>query len=276
MKKFTVEENQKLKTFTDNFFPQGSFAFSRLIRDKDIKINGKKVGENKSVFVGDEIVYYTTQKEENATFFDVVYEDENVLIADKYSGVNSEALFYHLSQKGEYYFIHRLDRNTSGLIIFAKNKATEKTLLNAFKQKKVKKVYHAICCNPFKKQAEVLCDYLIKDEKNAKVKVYSCQKPNSQKITTEYKVLKNLGDCSLVELVLHSGKTHQIRAHMAFYGNAVVGDEKYGNGQINKKYGVKRQLLVAKQLSFIDAEGLENLNGHTFYSKFSAELKIKG
>ena len=205
MKKFTVEENQKLKTFTDNFFPQGSFAFSRLIRDKDIKINGKKVGENKSVFVGDEIVYYTTQKEENATFFDVVHEDENVLIADKYSGVNSEALFYHLSQKGEYYFIHRLDRNTSGLIIFAKNKATEKALLNAFKQKKVKKVYHAICCNPFKKQADVLCDYLIKDEKNAKVKVYSCQKPNSQKITTEYKVLKNLGDCSLVEIVLHSG-----------------------------------------------------------------------
>ena len=65
---------------------EGSFAFSRLIRDKDIKINGKKVGENKSVFVGDEIVYYTTQKEENATFFDVVHEDENVLIADKYSG----------------------------------------------------------------------------------------------------------------------------------------------------------------------------------------------
>ncbi len=274
MKKFTVTENQKLKNFTDNFYPQGSFAFSRLLKDKDIRINGKKTGENVMLFIGDEVTYFTSQREEKIPFYERVYEDRNVLVVDKYAGVNSEALFYSLLQTGEYYFIHRLDRNTAGLMIFAKTKNAEKSLLKAFKQKTVKKVYNAVCFNKFKKESAVLCDYLIKDERTAKVKIYSTPKPNAEKIITEYKVIKSEGDYySFVEITLHSGKTHQIRAHMAFIGNPVAGDEKYGDEKLNKKYKVKRQVLVAKYLQVIKADGLEYLSKMRFVSKFDAEIK---
>lgn len=273
MKKFIVTENQKLKTFTDNFYPQGSFAFSRLLKDKDIRINGKKTGENVMLFEGDEITYFTSQREENIPFYECVYEDENVLVVDKYAGVNSEALFFSLSEIGECYFIHRLDRNTAGLMIFAKTKDAEKSLLKAFKQKTIKKIYHAVCFYKFKKESATLCDYLVKDNKAARVKVYSAPKPNSEKIITEYKVVKNIGEYSLVEITLHSGKTHQIRAHMAFSGNPVAGDEKYGDEKLNKKYKLKRQVLVAKYLQVIKADGLEYLSKMRFVSKFDAEIE---
>lgn len=173
MKKFTVNEKQTLKTFTDNVYPQGSFAFPRLLRARDIRVNGKKTGENILLREGDEVVYYTTLREESVPAYETVYEDENVLVADKYAGVNSEALYFALSQKGETYFIHRLDRNTAGLMIFAKNKRAEAELLRAFRERRVQKIYLALCFGKFAKGVDMLCGYLVKDEKAARVRVYS-------------------------------------------------------------------------------------------------------
>ena len=273
MKKFTVNEKQTLKTFTDNVYPQGSFAFPRLLRARDIRVNGKKTGENILLREGDEVVYYTTLREESVPAYETVYEDENVLVADKYAGVNSEALYFALSQKGETYFIHRLDRNTAGLMIFAKNKRAEAELLRAFSERRVQKIYLALCFGKFAKGVDMLCGYLVKDEKAARVRVYSNPRAGAEKIETEYCVLNGDGELSMVEIVLHSGKTHQIRAHMAFIGHPVAGDEKYGDEARNKKYGVKRQLLVAKTLRLQTKGVLAYLNGQSFSSRFVPELK---
>ena len=271
MKKFTAEEQIKLRDFTDNVYPQGSFAFSRLLRDRDIRVNGKKTGENILLCQGDEIVYYTTEKEEQKKFFDVVYEDENIVVADKYAGVNAEALAFTLFSACGARAVHRLDRNTRGLTVFAKNAAAEQALLDAFRCRRVEKIYEAVCFHPFEKKAGILTAYLRKDACAARVCVSAEERKGADKIVTEYFDAENRGEFSRVKIRLHSGKTHQIRAHMAFIGHPVAGDEKYGDEALNKKYRLKRHILVAKSLSFSFADTLSYLNGMKFVSAFSAE-----
>ena len=202
-----------------------------------------------------------------------MYRDENILIADKYAGVNAEGLFCALREENGARFIHRLDRNTSGLMAFALNAAAERELLAAFRERRAEKIYEALCFHPFIKQSEMLTAYLKKDEKAAHVRVFSRPCAGAERIQTEYTVGENFGEYSRVEIRLHSGKTHQIRAHMAFIGHPVVGDEKYGDEALNKKYHVSRQILVAKRLSFRFSEGaLAYLDGKVFESAFCARM----
>lgn len=269
MKKFTAFAQTSLKDFTDCTYPQGSFVFRTLLKKGDIRVNGIKVKENVKVKAGDEVAYYTTAAQEEAKSHMVVYEDENILIADKLSGVTCEGLFYELAPCLP---VHRLDRNTCGLIVLAKNKNAEEELVSAFKQRRVEKTYLCLAKNEFKKQSATLTAYLKKDEKNSLVRIYPAVKGGCAKIITEYKVLENLGDVAQIEVKLHTGKTHQIRAHLAFIGCPVLGDEKYGDGVLNAKYSAKRQILIAKYLRF-DLQGqLSYLNGKTFESSFEPKL----
>ena len=268
MKTFYVTKEDNLKDFTDANFPQGSFCLAALLRNKDIKVNGERVNKNVPLKRGDEIIYYTTLKQEQKPSHTVIFEDENVYIADKPSGVSSEGLFAELSERGEFYAVHRLDRNTQGLIIFAKNKLSEGELLCAFKERNVQKTYLALCKNCFKQDSATLTAYLVKDEKKGKVEVFPSPKSGGVKIITEYEVLKYMGDLALVKIILHTGKTHQIRAHLAYLGCPVLGDEKYGDENLNKKYAAKRQRLIAKYLTFNGLNKLSYLNGKTFESNF--------
>lgn len=269
MKKFTADCNTDLKDFTDRVYPQGSFCYARLLRDRDIKVNGVRVGGNASLKAGDEVVYYTTERQEAMPSHYAVYEDENVYIADKLSGVSCEGLLSELS--GGFYAVHRLDRNTQGLIIFAKTKGAEEELLSAFKERRVIKTYLAVCKNNFRSESKTLCAYLLKDEKSAIVKVYDGEVKGGARIVTEYCVLERRGDVALVRVTLHTGRTHQIRAHMAHIGCPVLGDEKYGDNELNKKYGVKRQCLVSKTLAFCFTGELSYLNGKVFVSSLNPE-----
>jgi 23S rRNA pseudouridine955/2504/2580 synthase len=266
MKKFIVNENSNLKNFTDSVYPQGSFCLSALLRGKDIKVNGVRVGKDVPLSVGDEVVYYTTQKQESALSHNVVYEDENILVCDKFSGVSFEGLLSELSFSGKYFGVHRLDRNTAGLIIFAKNEQAEGELKKAFRDKKIHKVYNAICKNSFKKDEDSLTAYILKDDKKGVVKVYDRAISGGLTAKTDYKVIKKMGDIALVEITLHTGRTHQIRAHMAHIACPVLGDEKYGDEKLNAKYNAKRQKLVAKKLTFDLSGQLEYLNKKTFES----------
>lgn len=266
MKKFTVTTPASLKEFTDSTYPQGSFCLAALLRAKDIKVNGVRVGRDTLLNAGDEVIYYTTPKQESLLSHTVVFEDENILVADKFDGVEASALLCELQAGGEYYAVHRLDRNTKGLIIFAKNKGAEEELLSAFKERRVEKVYLARCKNNFKVDSAVLTAYLKKDAESATVKVFEREVKGSVKIVTEYRVLERCGDTALIEVTLHTGKTHQIRAHMAHIGCPVLGDEKYGDSALNKKYGVKRQCLISYKLGFNFSGGLEYLNGKEFLS----------
>lgn len=268
MKTFTSTQNQSLKDFTDCTYPQGGFCFAQLLKNKNIKVNGARVSKNIALNAGDEVVYYTTPKQEGKKSHEAVFEDENIYIADKLSGVNTEGLFCELKEKGEFYAVHRLDRNTQGLIVFAKNRGAEAALLSAFKERRVNKTYIALCKNGFRQKAATLTAYLKKDEKASAVKVYDREVSGSVKIITEYEVAENRGDIALIKVTLHTGRTHQIRAHLAHIGCPVLGDEKYGDEALNKKYGLKRQCLISKTLAFCLDGNLSYLNGKSFTSRF--------
>lgn len=269
MKIYTVQNETNLKEFTDATYPQGSFCLNALLKNRDVKVNGTRVGKNVLLNAGDEVIYYTSPKQEALLSHNALYEDENVLIADKYSGVETAGLLSELKRSGEFYAVHRLDRNTQGLIVFAKNKRAEEELLTAFKERKIEKRYLALCKNNFKKDKDVLTAYLIKDEKSSFVKVQDKPFYGAVKIITEYSLIARRGDVALVEITLHTGKTHQIRAHTAHIGCPVLGDEKYGDRELNKKYGAKRQRLVSKRLVFNLDGDLKYLNGKVFQSGFT-------
>ena len=273
MLRLTVEENQGLKEFTENHYAQGAFFWHYLLKNKEIKVNGKRVNRDVPLYKGDEVCYFLTKKQEEKPAFFTVYEDENILIVDKESGVNSEAVYAALSRERECYFIHRLDRNTQGLMAFALNEKTAAALLQAFKDRKVKKRYHALCFGVFPKKEDVLTAYLKKDAEKSQVKVFDTPRQGAERIVTEYKVLSQTDGFTTVEVTLHTGKTHQIRAHLSHIGCPIVGDMKYGNTAVNKEQKAARQCLVAKVLSFNFDGDLSYLNGKLFTSQFDAVLQ---
>ena len=269
MIKFTCLEKTSLKEFTDNNYAQGSFFWSYLLKNKEIKVNGKKVGENVELSVGDEIVYFLNKKQEEKKAFFIRYEDENVLVVDKENGVNSEAVFAALKRERECYFIHRLDRNTQGLLVFALNERVEKELLFSFKNRLVEKKYLALCFGRFPKEKDVLISYLKKDMEKSLVKIFDEPVVGAEKIITEYQVLQTLGEKTKVEINLHTGKTHQIRAHLAHIGCPIIGDMKYGFSETNKVLGIARQQLISYSLTLNGFEEFSYLNGKRFFSEFT-------
>ena len=263
MKEFTVREDTTLKTFTDNYYAQASFCFRTLLKAREIRVNGARVSADMPLKQGDIVRYFLTPKQESRAAFSVVYEDGNVIVADKESGVNSEAVFSALGERGETYFIHRLDRNTAGLLVFAKNAEAEGELLSAFRDRRVEKIYLARVVGCPKEKHAVCTAYLKKDAAVSRVRVSS--KPVGEKIITEYEVLEGR-ETSLLRVTLHTGKTHQIRAHLAFLGFPIVGDEKYGDGAYNRAHNAVRQKLVAKRLTLHCVGALAYLDGRSFLS----------
>ena len=250
MKTFKVEKDTKLNKFLEEKYgaelPYSSYK--KLLRNKDIKVNGKRINSEISLKVGDILdVYFDGVKKS----LNILFKDDNILVLDKPCGVTSED--FELQVKKEFSnakLTHRLDRNTSGIIIFSLNESAYEELLKAFKDRTIDKYYLAEIYGSFNEQKGVLSDYLIKDSENSLVKVVKDNLQGSVKIITEYSLVESFKETSILSVKLITGKTHQIREHFAFYGHFIKGDGKYGDNNINKRLKAKYHHLTAEKVVF--------------------------
>lgn len=250
--------------------------FCKLLKKKDIKVNGKRVNKDIVVYENDEILVYLPkelEEKENDINLDIVYEDENILVINKptnleVTGENSLTSIIQEKYKESTYKpmpCHRLDRNTTGLVLFAKNEESLEILLRKFKQHEIEKHYLAWVYGIPKYESKRLEAYLFKDNKKAQVYISDIPKKGYQKIITSYKVLEKRKDnTSILDVEIETGKTHQIRAHLSHIGNPIIGDGKYGKNSINKEFHRKNQMLCSYILkfNFLSENGiLDYLNG---------------
>ncbi len=186
-----------------------------------------------------------------------VYADDNLLVVAKRAGVEvAEADGGEASLQvklmpvfGPLYPVHRLDANTEGLVLFARTDAAEAELLAAIKEQRVEKYYHCIVRGMPRRQQAVLEAYAVKDAQAGRLTVYDTPVPGAVDIKTGYRVLEQADGMSLLEVRLYTGRTHQIRAHMAHVGYPVLGDDKYGDREANKQAHMRRQALLAVRLT---------------------------
>lgn len=276
--------NKKLDKFLkDNLQNLSNNLFYKTLRKKDIKINGKRVSENVTIFENDKIqVYISDTLLEGSVNLDIIYEDKNILLINKpinieVTGQNSLTDVVHRLYKLQEFLpmpCHRLDRNTSGLILFAKNQTALDILLDKFKHHEIEKHYLALVYGVPKKKSERLISYLFKDSSKSLVYISDVPKKGYLKIITSYSLIESINNTSLLDVEIKTGRTHQIRAHLSYIGLPIIGDGKYGINEINKKFKAKTQKLVSYKLkfSFIKDSGILNyLNGKSF--EIDAKLK---
>ena len=302
VKTFTVGPNDagqrfdKFITKTVPGLPQS--LLYKYLRTKRIKLNGKKAEISTRMQTGDEVAMYINDAffapvKEHYSFLsagkqlDILYEDENVLLLDKKVGLLSHPdegeyndtlitrVQRYLYEKGEYdpknensfapALANRIDRNTGGIVIAAKNAEALRILNEKIKDREIKKLYLCILIGCPNKKDDTLTGFITKDEKKNKVTVYSTPQPQGRSIRTKYKVLDTKNGLSLVEVDLLTGRTHQIRAHFASIGCPLLGDGKYGTNEQNKRFGgYKKQCLYSYKTVFsftTDAGILNYLNG---------------
>ena len=158
----------------------------------------------------------------------------------------------HKTYNSNFMPCHRLDRNTLGLVLFSKNDTVNTILTEKFKNHEIEKHYIAKVYGMLPKKNDTLIHYLFKDTKKSIVYISDKCKPGYKKIITFYNVLSydKEENSSVLDINLKTGRTHQIRAHLAYIGHPIIGDGKYGNNLINKKFNQKTQLLYSYYLKF--------------------------
>lgn len=307
MKTFIIGENdkdQRLDKFLQKAVPLlPKSLLYKSIRTKRIKVNRKRCELSYRLQLGDQVDLYLNDEffvsgEDEKLFLqvsdqiDVVYEDAQILLVNKPQGLvvhedneNTVDTLIHrvqhyLYNKGEFdpaeeqsfapALCNRIDRNTCGIVIVAKTAAALRILNEKIKNRELVKKYLCILCGTPEKKQGTMTHYLEKISSENRVVLYDKPRPNAKTAITQYRVLASNGELSLAEVDLKTGRTHQIRAHMAYLGHPLLGDGKYGNNAHNRKYNMKHQALCSYKLRFAfktDAGELNYLNGREFTVK---------
>lgn len=261
MKKITFTANRAeklLKSLEKNVEGASYSAFSAALRKKDIAVNGIKQRENSDVVPGDEITIFLPDSAFRPNFT-IFYEDENVLFVNKGKEIEvcdgEKNVADELKKAGKCIIpVHRIDRNTSGLVMFAKTREAFEAFLRALKEGRIKKYYEAEVFGTPENKSGVFIDYMKKDASKKFVSVRSAPAAGYQKTETYYSAIKSSGKTALLCVRISGGFTHQIRACLAYHDLPIIGDGKYGRSEINRAFGSKYQRLTAKKLVFDFAE----------------------
>lgn len=249
---------KKLDSFLYHTFPGlTKNVLYKTLRKKDIRINNFRVNDNAMIYAGDEVqVFIADDLLYPSLKYETIYEDEHILVVFKPAQIEvvGQNSFTEMLQKS-YSFLepcHRLDRNTTGLLLYAKDPESLTILLDKFKNQEIEKHYLAHVHGIPKNTKQTLTAYLFKDQKKSMVYISDEPKKGYFKIITSYTLLeKNISNnTSILDIELHTGKTHQIRAHLAHIDLPIIGDGKYGINEINKKLDAKIQQLCSYSLQF--------------------------
>jgi 23S rRNA pseudouridine955/2504/2580 synthase len=276
---FTVACPQKLSAFIkQNVFGSGFAFVQTALKNKDIKINGVRVSADIMLSTADTVqIYYRDDAIKDYTPYRMVFEDKNVAVVFKEQGIetvseqNENTLEKRLNADAgaTYIACHRLDFNTEGLVVFAKSKPTADEIKTAFENGQVHKTYFALCFGQLRNSPVTLTGYLQKDKEQKTVKITKERMQGAVPIKTVVEFVKPQGEFSLLKITPKTGRTHQIRAHLASVGLYIVGDGKYGEAKLNRLYEHNKQCLSATALSFNfpATSPLHYLNEKTFEIK---------
>ena len=271
-------EGQRIDACIRRFLPElPARTVQQSFTRRDVKLDGKRVKPDIRVIAGQRVELFCM--EQAVPLVDVIYEDDDVLLVNKRAGISvepdekggmtlSELACKHVRQKNPEAFApracHRLDNQTCGLLMFAKNEHAETILLKAFRDRTMDKRYICLVRGMMKPPAATCHAYLHKDAKAARVTIHDAQVPGSRPIITEYETIEN-GPISRLLVHLVTGRTHQIRAHMAALGHPLLGDDVYGDRAFNRQQKVQGRLcLCAARLTIDTAGELPALDGRTF------------
>ncbi len=288
MRELKINKNdagQRLDKFITKTLDLPMSLLYKSIRLKKIKVNRKRAEASTVLCEGDTIQcflaesFFEARDDRSAEYesikpsLDIIYEDENIMLLNKRPGVSvhedehtkTNTLITHiiayLYQKGEYNpgdeqsftpaLCNRIDRNTGGIVIAAKCAEALRVMNEKIKNREIDKFYLAAIHGIPEKSKDTLTGYLLKDEKTKTVRVYTKNPPRDAKsIITKYSVIAKKNDTALIEVELLTGRTHQIRAHMASIGHPLVGDGKYGKNKLDREHGYKYQALYSYKLRF--------------------------
>ena len=273
------------KYLMDQYPALGLGRLNKALRENKVKLNGKKQPLSTRVQNGDTIRLFLTdeQLESRPTPAAVfVYEDDNIIIANKPAGLtvdgaDSDTLIKRVQAKlaaegkpTHAVLCHRLDTGTSGLVLLAKNNAAEAFLTGAIKAREIEKRYLCVTLGRPNPPAALLRDYLLQDAERGMVYITDTTAGGAKEVITGYETLAVSGRLALLEVELVTGRTHQIRAHLAHIGCPILGDSKYGNNAANRELRLKDQARCAWELRFpakISDERFSYLAGRVFHAE---------
>ena len=273
------------KYLMEQFPALGIGRLNKALRENKIKLNGKKQPLSTRVQNGDIVRLFLNDdalEKRALPAAMLVYEDDDILVVNKPAGVEVDGpaddtllkrVCATLAERGgasQAVLCHRLDAGTSGLILLARNAAAEQFLTEAIRQRQIQKRYLCVTFGRPQPPAALLHDYLSKDAERGVVRILSAPAPGAKEILTGYETLAVSGRLALLQVDLITGRTHQIRAHLAHIGCPILGDSKYGNNAANRELHFKYQALCAWELRFpaqIGDTRFSRLAGRVFHAE---------